>query len=118
MAPPLAACSAATVTPWLNGRYDERRWEKLLRLVEERPYRLPACRDPYVDVDGPPAPEAMLAAARMLRDRGTPVARVMALTLVRTAGEATSWEEAWPSELVALRGHGAPTRRRPLSLST
>ncbi|MGW6022091.1 hypothetical protein [Streptomyces sp. NPDC055099] len=88
-----------------HGRLGAARWERLLELVEERPERLPLASALHLDVPTPRARAGLLAAARLLRERGTPVAGVMALALVRTGGRATSWDEAWRAELVALREH-------------
>lgn len=88
-----------------NGRHRMARWERLLELVEERPERLPLASALQLDVPTPRARAALLAAARLLRERGTPVAGVMALALVRAGGRATSWDETWRAELVALREH-------------
>ncbi|GGS13610.1 hypothetical protein GCM10010252_61280 [Streptomyces aureoverticillatus] len=95
----------ASLSALRHGQYDPARWEKLLLLVEERPDRLPQGPDLYLDIDGPRAREALLAAARMLRERGTPVAGVMALALVSAAGRAISWEQPWRDELSALCDH-------------
>lgn len=88
-----------------HGRHSAARWERLLELVEERPERLPLASALHLDVPTPRARAALLAAARLLRERGTPVAGVMALALVRAGGRATSWDETWRAELVALREH-------------
>ncbi|QDQ15214.1 hypothetical protein [Streptomyces spectabilis] len=88
-----------------HGRYDQERWEGLLELVEERPERLAFAREPYLDVDEPRARSALLTAARLLGERGTPVSGLMALTLVGAGGRATSWEDSWQAELAALRRH-------------
>ncbi|MGW0908503.1 hypothetical protein [Streptomyces sp. NPDC002853] len=88
-----------------HGRHSVARWERLLVLVGERPERLPLASALHLDVPTPPARAALLAAARLLRERGTPVAGVMALALVRAGGRATSWDETWRAELVALREH-------------
>ncbi|EPH44251.1 hypothetical protein ABT390_09810 [Streptomyces aurantiacus] len=98
----------ASLAALRHGQYDPERWEKLLLLVEERPDRLPHGSDLYLDIDGPRAREALLAAARMLRERGTPVAGVMALALVSAAGQTISSEQTWRDELSALRGHTDP----------
>ncbi len=88
-----------------HGRCDRERWEGLLSLVEERPERLALSGEPYLDVDAPRARSALLNAARLLRERGTPVSGLMALTLVNAGGQAASWEDAWMGELEALRRH-------------
>ncbi|MEV0522437.1 hypothetical protein AB0I66_03350 [Streptomyces sp. NPDC050439] len=88
-----------------HGQHDAARWERLLELVEERPERLPLASALQLDVPTPRARAALLAAARLLRERGTPVAGVMALALVRAGGRATSWDATWRAELVALRDH-------------
>lgn len=88
-----------------HGQHRAARWERLLDLVEERPERLPLASASHLDVSTPRARVALLAAARLLRERGTPVAGVMALALVRAGGRATSWDETWRAELVALREH-------------
>ncbi|MBB5105667.1 hypothetical protein [Streptomyces spectabilis] len=88
-----------------HGRCDQERWEGLLELVEERPERLAFAREPYLDVDEPRARSALLTAARLLRERGTPVSGLMALALVGAGGRATSWDDTWQAELAALRRH-------------
>ncbi|MEV0323745.1 hypothetical protein ACIBKX_24770 [Streptomyces sp. NPDC050658] len=89
-----------------HGEHDTQRWERLLQLIEERPERLPSSGGVSLDARGPRARAALLAAVRLLRERGTPAAGVLALALVRVGGPATSWEEAWRGELAALREHG------------
>ncbi|GAA1912558.1 hypothetical protein GCM10009837_41470 [Streptomyces durmitorensis] len=88
-----------------HGEHHAARWERLLELVEERPERLPLGSGFHPEVPTPRARAALLSAARLLRERGTPVAGVMALALVRAGGRATSWDETWRAELVALRDH-------------
>ncbi|MGW7069840.1 hypothetical protein ACWGII_00625 [Streptomyces sp. NPDC054855] len=88
-----------------HGRHRAARWERLLDLVEERAERLPLANALHLDVPTPRARAALLAGARLLRERGTPVAGVMALALVRAGGRATSWDKSWRAELVALREH-------------
>ncbi|MEU6761816.1 hypothetical protein ABZ916_04770 [Streptomyces sp. NPDC046853] len=87
------------------GRHHPERWELLLDLVEEHPQRLSLRGGSYVDVPSPRARGALLAAARLLRERGTPVAGVLALALVRVGGPSTTWDETWRAELTALRDH-------------
>ncbi|MWA08859.1 hypothetical protein [Streptomyces sp. BA2] len=88
-----------------HGEHHAARWQRLLDLVEERPERLPLGSGFHLDTPTPRARAALRAAARLLRERGTPVAGAMALALVRVGGRATSWDEAWRAELVALRDH-------------
>lgn len=88
-----------------HGEHCAERWERLLDLVEERPERLPLDSGLHLDVATPRARAAHLKAARLLRERGTPTAGVMALALVRVGGRASSWEEPWRAELAALREH-------------
>lgn len=89
-----------------HGEHHAARWERLLDLVEERPERLPPLGSGvHPDVPTPRARAALLAAAVLLRERGTPVAGMMALALVRAGGRATSWDGTWRAELVALRDH-------------
>ncbi|MGW6054892.1 hypothetical protein [Streptomyces sp. NPDC055189] len=87
------------------GEHHTGRWERLLDLVEERPERLPLGGGFHLEAPTPRARAALLAAARLLRERGTPVAGVMALALVRVGGRTTSWDETWCAELMALRDH-------------
>ncbi|WP_367038825.1 hypothetical protein [Streptomyces sp. Je 1-332] len=88
-----------------HGVHHAGRWERLLDLVEERPERLPVERGSHPEIPTPRARAALLAAVRLLRERGTPAAGVMALALVRVGGRATSWDETWRAELAALRAH-------------
>ncbi|MEV8313862.1 hypothetical protein AB0Q95_06780 [Streptomyces sp. NPDC059900] len=87
------------------GEHHAERWERLLDLVEEHPQRLAPRDGFYLDAPTPRARGALLAAARLLRERGTPVAGLMALALVRAGGPPTSWDEPWRAELTALRDH-------------
>ncbi|MFD0554863.1 hypothetical protein ACFQ0X_41165 [Streptomyces rectiviolaceus] len=88
-----------------HGEHHTARWERLLDLVEERPERLPLGSGFHLDAPTPRARAALLAAARLLRERGSPAAGVMALALVSAGGRATSWDETWRAELMALRDH-------------
>lgn len=88
-----------------HGVHHAGRWERLLDLVEERPERLALGSGFPLDASTPRVRGALLAAARLLRERGTPAAGVMALALVRVGGRATSWDATWRAELVALREH-------------
>ncbi|WP_371749473.1 hypothetical protein OG302_38995 [Streptomyces sp. NBC_01283] len=88
-----------------HGVHHAARWERLLDLIEERPERLPLGSGFHLDAPTPRARGALLAAARLLRERGTPAAGVMALALVRVGGRATCWDETWRDELAALRDH-------------
>ncbi|MFE0136774.1 hypothetical protein ACFWY6_35235 [Streptomyces sp. NPDC059037] len=88
-----------------HGEHHAQRWEQLLALVEERPERLPFTTGVSVDVPTPRARAALLAAVRLLRERGTPVTGALALDLVRAGSRATGWDETWRGELAALRDH-------------
>ncbi|WP_274564582.1 hypothetical protein [Streptomyces spiramyceticus] len=89
-------------------------WERLLRLVEERPDRLALDDGLYIDVGRPgrtgrpDCAAAVLDAVRLLRARGSAPAGLLALALVSAAGRSSSWREPWPSELAALRDHPDP----------
>ncbi|MFE0175421.1 hypothetical protein ACFWZ2_24175 [Streptomyces sp. NPDC059002] len=87
------------------GRYDAQRWQLLIDLLEERPGRLAPASERYLDMRRPHAREALLTAARMLRERGTPVTGALALELVRAGGRESSWDVAWQDELAGLREH-------------
>ncbi|MFH8487299.1 hypothetical protein [Streptomyces longisporoflavus] len=87
------------------GEHHAGRWERLMDLVEERPERLRLEGGFSLDVPTPRARAALLAAVRLLRERGTPTAGVTALALVSVGGRATSWDETWRAELTALRAH-------------
>jgi hypothetical protein len=88
-----------------HGTHDERRWDRLLRLCDAAPGRLPVT--PYVPVDFHRARvrAAALTTARFLRARDTGVAGRLALHLVHGAGRAAHWDEPWRAELDALRAH-------------
>lgn len=88
-----------------HGELHAERWERLLALVEERPERLSPGSGVQLEASTQRARGALLAAARLLRERGSPVAGVMALALVRAGGRATSWDETWRGELESLRCH-------------
>ncbi|MFG2647808.1 hypothetical protein [Streptomyces sp. NPDC048436] len=88
-----------------HGEHRAGRWERLLDLVEEHPERLPLGSGVHPEIPTPRARAALLAGARLMRERGTPVAGAMALALVRTGGPATQWDETWRAELMALRDH-------------
>ncbi|MFG2500574.1 hypothetical protein ACGFSB_20455 [Streptomyces sp. NPDC048441] len=88
-----------------HGEHRAERWERLLDLVEERPERLPLGTGVQLDAPTQRARAALLAAARLLRERGSPAAGVMALALVRAGGRVTSWDETWRGELECLRDH-------------
>ncbi|TGB12389.1 hypothetical protein [Streptomyces sp. MZ04] len=88
-----------------HGEHHAQRWEQLLALVEERPERLPFSTGVSVDVPTARARAALLAAVRLLRERGTPASGSLALDLVRAGSRATSWDETWRAELEALRNH-------------
>ncbi|WP_409055638.1 hypothetical protein [Streptomyces sp. SYP-A7185] len=94
-----------SLTAMRHGEHSAARWQRLLDLVEERPQRLPLGGGFNPDVPTPRARAAFLAATRLLRERGTPVAGVMAVALVRAGGRAASWDATWRGELEALRGH-------------
>ncbi|WP_150494585.1 hypothetical protein [Streptomyces kanamyceticus] len=88
------------------GRYDAQRWQRLVDLLEERPGRLAAAEgERYLDASRPPTREALLGAARMLRERGTPGPGAVAVELVRAGGRDSSWDAVWLDELAALRDH-------------
>lgn len=88
-----------------HGEHHAARWERLMELVEERPERLALGSGFHLEVPTPRARAALLAAARLLRERGTPSAGAMALALVRVGGRATSWDATWRAELASLRDH-------------
>ncbi|MEU7581573.1 hypothetical protein AB0B50_28660 [Streptomyces sp. NPDC041068] len=58
-----------------------------------------------MDARAPRARAALLAAVRLLRERGTPTSGETALALVVIGGRGSSWDEVWRSELAALRDH-------------
>jgi hypothetical protein len=89
-----------------HGRHEPHRWERLARLCEAAPGRLPP--EAYLSVDGarPHVGAALLAAARTLRDRETAESGQLALALVRAGGHGTHWDTTWRTELDALRAHG------------
>ncbi|MFG2134030.1 hypothetical protein ACGFNV_40590 [Streptomyces sp. NPDC048751] len=91
-----------------RGRHEEHRWERLVRLCETGPGRLPGPLHVSMDLDRPGVPAAALASARTLRARGTAVSGLLALALVRAGGQASAWDEPWRAELMALRDHTAP----------
>ncbi|MFC8126003.1 hypothetical protein [Streptomyces sp. NPDC057302] len=94
-----------TLAALRHGEHRPARWQRFLALVEERPERLPLGNGLHLDAPTPRARGALLAAVRLLRERGTSVAGALALALVRVGGRATSWDETWRAELVALRDH-------------
>ncbi|MEU5437548.1 hypothetical protein AB0G73_29825 [Streptomyces sp. NPDC020719] len=80
-------------------------WARALRLIEGHPARMPDL-DSYALGSALERPtETVRGTARMLRERGTPAAGLLALALVRAAGVRTRWDEAWRAELDALRRH-------------
>ncbi|MDT9696807.1 hypothetical protein [Streptomyces sp. P17] len=91
-----------------RGRPDEHRWDRLVRVCEAGPGRLPSAYDMPVNLNRAHARAAALAVARSLRVRGTPVSGLLAVALVRAGGLATAWEAHWRQELDALRGHCDP----------
>ncbi|MET8451747.1 hypothetical protein [Streptomyces sp. NPDC005209] len=92
-----------------RGRHEEHRWERLARLCEAGPGRMPGATA-YAPLDLRRAREraALLAAARSLRARATPVSGLLALALVRAGGRGTDWATPWRDELDALRAHDDP----------
>ncbi|MEV6399675.1 hypothetical protein AB0M39_33660 [Streptomyces sp. NPDC051907] len=82
------------------------RWERLLRLIEERPERLPLDDDRSLSLGRRSA--TLRTVVQRLRERGTPASGSCALFLVRRAGASTSWQSPWPEELEALRAHPDP----------
>ncbi|MEU4492122.1 hypothetical protein AB0F96_01355 [Streptomyces sp. NPDC023998] len=80
--------------------------ERLLRLIEDRPERLPLDDDHTFALDNDPG--ALLGFVRWLRERGTPAAGRCALHLVNRIGHTTSWQEPWLGEAEALRAHPDP----------
>jgi hypothetical protein len=91
-----------------HGRHDEQRWDRLLRLCEAVPGRLPQAQYAPVDFRHARVRAAALTTARFLRARGTGVAGRLALHLVQGAGRAAGWDEPWRAELDALRVHRDP----------
>ncbi|MFF4395205.1 hypothetical protein [Streptomyces sp. NPDC001480] len=99
----------AAVEAVRHGLHEEHRWNRLARLCETGPGRIPSTTDYVpVDLDRPPTRAALLAAARSLRSRATAASGVLALALVRVGGRGTGWTEPWRAELEALRAHEAP----------
>ncbi|MEU5591557.1 hypothetical protein [Streptomyces sp. NPDC020298] len=92
-----------------HGLHEEHRWNRLARLCETGPGRVPGTTH-YVPVhlDRPPTRAALLAAARSLRTRATAASGVLALALVRAGGHGTDWTQPWRAELEALRAHEDP----------
>lgn len=84
------------------------RWAKALRLVEGHPGRLPDLSGFSLGATPVRHAEATLRTARLLRERGTPSAGLLAMALVRASGARTSWDAPWRTELSALRGHTDP----------
>ncbi|MFF3331811.1 hypothetical protein ACFYWX_19940 [Streptomyces sp. NPDC002888] len=91
-----------------RGQYAEQRWERLVRLSEAGPGRLPGPLHMSLDLDRARVRAAALATARTLRARGTAVSGLLALTLVRAGGQAAAWDEPWRAELMSLRAHTDP----------
>jgi hypothetical protein len=87
------------------GEHEEHRWERLLRLCDERPQRLRPLEYVSADLGRPRVRAALLAAAHALRARGTPVSGPLALMLVHLGGRGTAWDDSWRAELDALRAH-------------
>ncbi|PKV89239.1 hypothetical protein [Streptomyces sp. TLI_146] len=85
-----------------------KRWAKALRLVENHPGRLPDLSGFSLGATPVRHAEATLRTARMLRERGTPSAGLLAMALVRAAGARTGWDAPWRTELSALRRHTDP----------
>lgn len=86
----------------------ERRWERLARLCEAGPGRLPTTEYVPVDLSRPRVRATALAAVRTLRARETAASGLLALALVRAGGRAARWDEPWRAELDALRAHQDP----------
>ncbi|MDG9715597.1 hypothetical protein [Streptomyces sp. DH24] len=91
-----------------HGEHDQVRWERLLRLCETAPGRLPATQHVSVDFHPAHVRAAALTTARFLRARGTGVAGSLALRLVQGVGRAADWDEPWRAELDALRAYPDP----------
>ncbi|WP_432186824.1 hypothetical protein [Streptomyces sp. Tue6028] len=87
------------------GDHEEHRWERLLRLYEERPERLRSMEHLSVDVGRPRVNAALLAAVRTVRARRTSLCGPLALALVGMGGRGSRWSEPWRAELDALRAH-------------
>ncbi|MDQ8703780.1 hypothetical protein RCO28_14955 [Streptomyces sp. LHD-70] len=90
--------------------YQPERWDRLLSTVEERqplpgPLSLPASAPASAPAALPAATDPALTAVRDLRARGTSAAAQLAVELVRSCGERSSWPPAWRAELDALRRH-------------
>ncbi|MEU6551644.1 hypothetical protein ABZ915_15365 [Streptomyces sp. NPDC046915] len=99
----------AAVEAVRHGLHEEHRWNRLARLCETSPGRIPGITDYVpVDLDRPPTRAALLAAARGLRTRATAASGALALALVRVGGRRTDWAEPWRAELAALRAHEDP----------
>ncbi|PBC65451.1 hypothetical protein BKI49_03460 [Streptomyces sp. Tue6028] len=88
-----------------QGDYEEHRWERLLRLYEERPERVRSMEHLSMDVGCPRVNAALLAAVRTVRARRTPSCGPLALALVGMGGRGSRWSEPWRAELDALRAH-------------
>lgn len=84
------------------------RWAKALRLVGDHPGRLPDRSGFSLGATPVRHPETTLRTARMLRERGTPSAGLLAVVLVQTSGTRTGWGTPWRTELSALRDHPDP----------
>ncbi|MBC7272158.1 MAG: hypothetical protein H5T76_26200, partial [Streptomyces sp.] len=91
-----------------RGQHDAPQWERLVRLCEVAPSRLPDRSYLALDLRRARVREAALATARGLRGRGTAVSGQLALTLVEECGTATAWGTPWRAELDALRAHSDP----------
>ncbi|GAA0597545.1 hypothetical protein [Streptomyces crystallinus] len=84
------------------------RWVKALRLLDDHPGRLPELNSFSLGSTPVRHPKTTLRTARMLRERGTPTAGLLAVALVQTAGARTGWSAPWRTELSALRRHADP----------
>ncbi|WP_371656017.1 MULTISPECIES: hypothetical protein [unclassified Streptomyces] len=84
------------------------RWAKALRLADDHPGRLPDLSGFSLGATPVRHAETTLRTARMLRERGTPSAGLLAVVLVRASGARTGWDAAWRTELSALRRHPDP----------
>ena len=97
----------AALSALLDGGADMARWDRCLALTGDGPHRLDLAERPCLPPEALPERE-FLAVVTALGDRRTRSAGLIAVVLVRAAGEHTSWSEPWPAALGPLLAHPDP----------